>query len=207
MRLASSADFEAGGLYGGNGWPGYRRYPFFAQRAAVIHQRFPSGKVLVVGCGWGYLVDELLNLGGDAWGVDASSYAINKGKALSGVNAGTTLEGLAVGMRSDTGSRLVSADATNRQQLASARQTAGLSGSQRFEVVVTEDVLPVLSDAEVSVLVTEVRRLAVTVLHIVSPGDPSDPSKLAGLNWKSTSQWKQLAAPDLVLDVESGAVV
>ena len=48
----------------------YRRYPFFADRVAQLKQRFaPNGQALLIaGCGFGYLVDECVTAGYDAWG-------------------------------------------------------------------------------------------------------------------------------------------
>ena len=57
-RIASIEDFEQGGLY-----TSYTRYPFFKERATNLKGRITTGKVLIVGCGWGYLVDELVKLG------------------------------------------------------------------------------------------------------------------------------------------------
>lgn len=184
-RLASSADFEGpSGLYWEPGTEqGYRRYEFFARRADLILARHGAGgKVLVVGCGWGFLVDELLARGYDAWGLDGSAYAVAKAaEVLPAASAG----------------RVLLADAMNRSQVAAVRAAAGLSGNQRFKLVVTEDVLPVLTDAEVAIAVAECRRVASNVLHIVTPLQP-DTEQVAGLNWKTGAQWKTLAAPDAV---------
>ena len=190
MRLASASDFESGALYGP---PGYRRYPFFAERADLILNLYGAGgKVLVVGCGWGFLVDELLTRGYDAWGLDGSSYAIAKAAEV---------------LPAASAQRVLLADTTNRQQVVAVRAAAGVVGNQRFKLIVTEDVLPVLSDAEVAVAVAECRRVATNVLHIVTPGDPTDPSKLAGLNWKSIETWASLVAPDTLLNAEGNRIV
>ncbi len=206
-RLASQSDFEGGDLY-----TNYRRYPFFAERAAVIHERFPTGKILVVGCGWGYLVDELLKLGRDVWGIDASSYAINKGKSLSGnTSAGKTQEGLEVGMRADTGARLLVADTTSRQSLAAIHKATDLTGNDKFAVAVTEDMLPCLTDAEVTSTISELRLVATSLLHCVTPANTDDPEDMArrhpDLNWKKVEVWKALVNPDLVYDEERRKVV
>lgn len=188
MRLASAADFEGGGLY-----TQYHRYPFFAERAAELSRRFQNGKILIAGCGWGYLVEDALAAGFDAWGCDASAYAVAKSQEV-----------LAAPARS----RIIQADITVRSQLTTLRSTAGLTGAQRFRAVVTEDVLPVLTDAEITAALIELRRIAIAgaVLHIVTPGDPADPAKFAPLNWKPIETWRALCAPDLVLDAETGTV-
>lgn len=68
MRLASYEDFH-GGIY-----TDYRHHEGYAKRARLFCY-FPE-PILVVGCGFGFLVDELINLGKKAWGIDASPYAI-----------------------------------------------------------------------------------------------------------------------------------
>lgn len=196
MRLASKADFEGGALY-----TNYRRFPMFGWRAAWLTARYgTAGKWLVAGCGWGYLVDELVALGVDAWGIDASSYAVSKAQ-----EAGTLAPGV--------GNRVVLIDATNRSQLASLRSTAGLSGSQRFTVIVTEDILPVLTDSEASAVAAEARRVGTNICHVLTALRPDEDAaasiaagmRVSGLNWKTLAQWKTLAGVDTVLNAEGFA--
>lgn len=189
-RLASAGDFEGGGLY-----TQYQRYPFFGWRAEWLIQRYgTAGKWLIAGCGWGYLVDELVKLGVDAWGIEAAAYATTK--ALAEVP--------------NVASRIVLADATNRSQIAAARTTAGLTGNQRFSVLVTEDLLPMLSDAEASTAISEARRVATNIVHIVTalrPNEVAADSIATGqrspvVTWKTMAQWKALAGVDTVLNAE-----
>jgi hypothetical protein len=183
-RLASAADFEDGALYSD-----YQRFAFFAWRAEWLVNRFgPTGKWLVAGCGWGFLVDELLKLGVDAWGVDPSPYA--KAKATENLSAASA-------------ARVLQVDLTTRAQLASARSAAGLTGNQRFDVTVTEDVLPVFSDAEITVGLTELRRVSNAIVHIVTAVPSGDlATRAVGLNWKTMVQWKTLVGNDTVLNAE-----
>lgn len=68
MRLANEQDFF-GSIY-----TNYRHHEGYAKRARLF--RFFPEPILVVGCGFGFLVEELLNLKKEAWGIDASPYAI-----------------------------------------------------------------------------------------------------------------------------------
>jgi len=179
--LGSAANFEGGTLYSS-----YRRYPFYAERAAWVRSIVPTGKVLVAGCGWGYLVDELVALGLDAWGIDASTYCV--GRAV-------------------VSSRVLTVEATSRNRPAGARTAAGLGGSTKFAAAVTDDLLPCLTDAEASTALAELRRVATTLLHIVTPGAAADPAKAAGLNWKSHAAWKSFVGTDLVYSAEGKAVL
>lgn len=186
--LASAADFEQGGLYE----PPYSRFPFFQTRLDELKQRFaPTGqKLLIVGCGYGYLVDDAVTAGYDAWGVDASAYAINKGKTL--------LPAIA--------NRLIVADALVGAQLDAAATTAGLKRNVKWPLLVTEDVLTVMSDAEVQTCLTNTRaRCSTNLLHFVIPGDPqTEPSCDPRINWKTIDAWRAvLCPPDVVGDCET----
>lgn len=70
MRLASYTDFQNG--------PIYTHYPLppevYVKRAGLFRY-FPE-PILVVGCGFGGLVQALEDSGKLAWGIDASPYAI-----------------------------------------------------------------------------------------------------------------------------------
>jgi hypothetical protein len=184
-RLASAADFEGGLLY-----TDYRNYSFFADRALKIKGRVATGKVLVAGCGWGFAVGELLSLGIDAWGCDASPYALGKAVEVLPVNASA---------------RVILADCTSRTQLSALKTAAGLPGNQRFAFVVTEDLLPCLdNEAEVAAVLTELRRIGVTLFHIVTPKSEGN---TAPLLWRTLPEWKALVGNDLVMSAESGQVI
>lgn len=180
--LADASRFE-GGWYSA-----YQRYPFFAERAAWIHAQVPTGKLLVAGCGPGYLVDELVLLGRDAWGIDAAPYCASRF------------------IRTD---RIMQADSLVRSQLAAVRTFAGLQGNARFAGLITDDLLPCLTDAEATIAIAESRRIATVVRHIItcSKVDDVPGSRAAEMNWKTQAAWKALTTPDLTYDTETGAVL
>jgi SAM-dependent methyltransferase len=53
----------------------YRHHEGYAKRVRLF-AGFPE-PILVVGCGFGFLVQEFEKLGKEAWGIDASAYAFN----------------------------------------------------------------------------------------------------------------------------------
>lgn len=194
-RLASEADFFATYDAQGNKVPGtgniydnYQRYPFFAERAAFIAARFPVsvGKVVVFGCGFGYLVDELVKLGYDAWGCDAASYA--QGKATEVLQFASA-------------NRVIVANMGTPAALNNVRNAAGLTGQQRFAVGISEDVLPVCTDDnEARVGITSAHGIVSTtagrMFHWMTCTKPQEPNDLAsrypGLLWKSRAEWRAL---------------
>lgn len=168
---------------------GYRQYPFFQERIDSLKGRFaPNGqKLLVAGCGWGYLVQLAVAAGYDAWGVDASAYAVGKAQAAIGAALAP---------------RILQADVLNATQLRQAANAAGIpGGNPRFALLVTEDVLPCLTDGEITTAVTNLRaRCTSNLLHICTLADPSVVQD-SRCNWKTGAQWKALLSPpDLVVD-------
>lgn len=91
---------------------------------------------------------------------------------------------------------ILSEDGTSNASRGRIRQALGLSGSTRATWCISEDVLPVLSDAEAVQLATAMRQIGTNVAHWVSvatvSGDPR-------LNWKTLEAWKALVTPDKVV--------
>jgi hypothetical protein len=183
--LADASRFEGGA---GAWYSNYTRYAFFAQRAAWIHATVPTGKLLIAGCGWGYLVDALVKLGRDAWGIDASAYCV--GKAV-------------------VPGRVLQRSALVRADVNAVKTAAGIAANGRFAAGVTEDLLPCLSVPEITSALGELRRACTTLLHIVTPGDGTaqPPGRVAEMNWRTTQGWKDLVGSDPVYDAETGAVL
>lgn len=158
--LASWEDFENGGLY-----DQYRRYPFFATRAEHLVEHY-EGTFLIVGCGWGYLVDELLIRGVDAWGVDWSDYAIRSGRReLPHMQH-----------------RIVHGDARRHKDLQAV-------GPGQFDVAVSEDMLTVMDNpGEMLRVHQSMRQVSDSVVHIVSYEQP-DKTQDQRIRWHTAEWW------------------
>ena len=190
-RIATQADFQ-------QNWYSdvYQRYPFFAERAETIRGRFVNQSILIAGCGYGYLVDELRALGINAWGFDASAYAVQQ--------AATIVPG-----------RVTLADTLSRQQLSAARTFAGLSGNQRFGAVITEDLLPCLTLSEIPTALAELRRISGALFHIITCANERDEGidavaqgwRVPEMTWLSATEWKQLVGNDKIYDVERQVII
>jgi hypothetical protein len=183
--IADISRFEQGGWY-----DGYRRYPFFAERASWLNQVAPPGKILVAGCGWGYLVDELILLGRDVWGIDASAYCVSK---------------------SVVSDRILQRSVLVRSDLNATRTAAGIAANGRFAAGVTEDLLPCLTIPEVISALSELRRIiTVTALfHIITPGDGNaqPPGRVPDMSWRTQQEWKNIVGNDLIYNSETGSVL
>lgn len=173
-------------------WPvwysSYGAYPFLEQRAAWFDAEVPTGKLLIAGCGWGYLVALLNQLGRDAWGVDASPYCF--------ANRVTD--------------RVLQRSVLVRADLNAAKTAAGIASSGRFAGCLTEDLLPCLTGPnEAANALGELRRASTRLLHVVTPGDgtPAPPGRTPEMSWRTHVQWKQVVGADLVMSAEGGAVL
>lgn len=152
MRLASYEDFNNGPIY-----TEYRHHEGYAKRAKLF-EPFPD-PILVVGCGFGFLVEEFLRLGKCAWGIDASDYCIEN-RTNENVWQASIL------------------DYTDVPLL--------LAQLGAFETVITEDLLPYLSDDEALIASRHCDLLGHFVIHMVTEQGTVD------LNYHSTGYWQAL---------------
>ena len=204
MLLAAQQDFEpanaaegAAALYydpsSGNG---YWQFPFFQTRVDALKGRFaPNNQKLAIwGCAFGYLVALAVAAGYDAYGFDASAYAITRGKAL---------QPAAIGARLFQRSALVAADVTQ------SRRDAGLTGNQRYALLVTEDMLTCLTDAEIQTALPLLRGACSANLgHMLTSLDLAGSNPDPRINWKATAAWKTLLSPpDQVISSVDGSVM
>jgi 2-polyprenyl-3-methyl-5-hydroxy-6-metoxy-1,4-benzoquinol methylase len=149
MRLASRADFYDGPIY-----TQYRHHEGYAKRARLFRY-FPE-PILVVGCGFGFLVEEFKLLAKSAWGIDASQWAINN-RVNERVKLGDILD-------------------IRNWELG------------EFAAVVTEDLLPCLTDNEALLAARNCQALSPIVVHLVTEQGRAD------LNYHSTGYWMSLTS-------------
>jgi hypothetical protein len=179
--VANPKTFESPhGLYW-DGQQGYHRYDYFARRAASLDALLPPGPILVVGCGFGYTVDELIKIGRPAYGVDASAWAIQCGRAEC----------------PNVASRLYVGDALT---------TTGFQAIPGVAFVVTDDLVPCLEDAEIAVGAPIWRGLG-PVTHVITTTDHMSTEGRersdARLNWKTMAEWAAMLSEDSLYDAAS----
>ena len=177
-RIATQPDFGDATTPGYLYEPRYQEFPFHAQRAAWIQAAYPGvGKIIVVGCAYGYLVKHLRLLGLQAWGFDLSQWAIDR------------VDPAALPY-------CMFADVARNADRRAVKQMAGISSNGKFALAISEDVLPVLSDSEASTLVNVCQSDAVNTLHIITATHPEIPgdlaSRFAAITWKTQAEWRAL---------------
>lgn len=194
--LGNEFRFEQGGWYSN-----YTRYQFFSERASWVAS-LSSGPIGVAGCGWGFLVDELLNLACDAYGFDASEYCVSNTVRVSGRVV----------------PRIVKADALIDAQMGMFHSLV-METKSPIPLMVTEDMLPMLNDSEVAVALKTMNSVSAQMCHVVTCARPATPGSdviLEGdvdnrdpeINWKTLAGWKAMVgATNLVLDAETGSVI
>lgn len=127
------------------------------------------------------MVKHLTDLGyTDVWGSDVSAELITYGRAQYPALA----------------SRLLIADCLNNSgnalpSMTGVRRAAGLNGGNKFALLITDDLLTVLTDAEATIALTVLRATASTLIHVLWPkytdGTVQDPT----LNWRIVpSEWQ-----------------
>lgn len=147
----------------------------------------PGQKIALIGAGFGWIAEDWIAAGLSVVATDTSSWI----QANKGANATVTIlnEG---GLTN-----------TSRKNILSA---LGLNQNSKFDVVITEDVLPILSDAECQTLGSALRQFAVKLVHwlsILQPGAEQD----ARLNWKTLEDWKALMGSDTAVQRGSSRVL
>lgn len=213
-RLASRIDFEPNpndpaeyekAMYfnphtgGGYNHPG--RQKIYVKRADAIDREFgPPGtqKVVIAGCGYGYLVAILKDRGWDVVGFDLGDYALQR-----------ILDGE---IPADKQLLVVKADVMDTngpESTQTVRQLAGLTGQQKFDLCISEDLLPCLDDTELATALPNMRDMADTVAHIVTtvmvedpPGTYMSAADLhpgQALNWKTPEDWLALVGSDILI--------
>lgn len=147
MRLASEQEFSTA-------YTEYRWHDGYAKRARLF-QYFPE-PIIVVGCGFGFLVAEFEKLGKLVHGIDASEYCRDECRRLQ-VTRNFTLWNI-------------------------------LDGPPRLHAatVITEDLLPWLTDAEVTTCAENCALLSPLVVHLVTEHGQAD------YNYHSTGYWMSL---------------
>ena len=203
MRVSTLRDF------GLDGSPGilYTEYDagasYLVERAASIRGRFANltTRILVAGCGTGALVNLLTEQGyTQVWGCDASTELIEYGRTQYPALSSRLL---VANILNNSGNQLPS--------MTGVRRAAGLTGGSRFPLCITDDVLTVLSDAEVQTALTVLRATASTLFHVLWPIDP-DPNMAAqadqSLNWKTVpAGWQAvIGGGEWVMRADTGEV-
>lgn len=192
----------------GTGYNAPGRRAIYQRRRDVIASQFgpPDGRSLsIAGCGYGYLVDELTD---DGWtncaGFDDGVWCLTR--ILAGeLPASKKL----LVVKADV------LDETGPESTQTVKQQFGITGQNKIDLVISEDLLPCLSDAELTTALENMRDMATSVAHIVTvvdtdqngqefqpPGTYMSAADLhpgQELNWKTAAAWKELVSSDVLI--------
>jgi len=182
--------------YGREFYPGLEP---FIQRVEVLQGRglANNASVLVVGCGFGFLIERLITAGvTGVWGVEPGAWywdPANDGEWAPGIKARVADDWVGSG--------------TVQSSLVAL---GGVSGQARFGWVVDEDAVTMHSDAELPAFLAgcEARlqgNARGRIVHLVTPvgdGGPGD----SAVNWKTLAEWKAVEPAHTWVHVGTGEV-
>jgi len=188
-------------------------------------QNGPSDEVCIVGCGFGYLAERFQEVypGNGVAAVDTSAYVQSRAALTEDADLITMIAGLGLDHSLGEGAALFSALDTgetkallaiNDIDIAAARGVAavkalfGIQGGRKIDYIVSDDILPTLTDAEAVTLSAAMGDIGRTVVHLVTPGLADGSDKAGGAredldyNWHSLSEWRALVGPDRVASIQ-----
>lgn len=190
-RLATAARFGENGIggtwYGPDPYPSTleeaARWPQFAERAAWLHAQYPTGRIGVAGTGFALTQYFLFaNHRRQSWGFDIG-WAITRAGRMLGAQAGF----------------VASYDVLNATQMGTNFRRMGNTGSNKYAVIFTEDLLPCMdSEAEVGTARTNLLLAGTTLVHLISPDGPEVSTD--DMLWLPMSRWRQLLSSDRIVD-------
>ncbi len=163
----------------------YRRYDFFRHDAEFIASTFNliNKTVLVVGCAYGYLVDELRKQGIKSFGVDNSVYARSR------INRVFELE---------PDKKVLEGDTSKSTVWTGIKTQIGT-----IDFLITEDLFTDFEDSQISPFLSLCRNHSSRRLHILTcaPERPIQ-NRDHHFNWKSFAEWDSILKPDALLNRE-----
>jgi SAM-dependent methyltransferase len=155
-----------------------------------------NANVLVIGCGFGFLIEELAAAGiTDVYGLDPGPFYWDAAQAAEwdvSVKARVAQDWVGSG--------------TEKASL----NALGVTGQAKFTFVVDEDAVPMHSDAELPAFIAgcEARlqgNARGRIVHLVTTVGPYGPENQA-VNWKTLAEWKAVEPAHTWVDINTGVV-
>lgn len=173
-----------------NEWAaGYERdcsmYPAAAFAAGQIVNALniqPSDTVLILGCGFGWI---------------ANNIALITGCTLAAVDTSTWIQ---TRKAQDADIEILNADVSAGNGRAAVKQALGITGNNKATYALTEEVITCLTDQEAQQLSNWLHDLATNVVHWTTLRDDRKLARgnqeATGYNWKLISEWQALLPSD-----------
>lgn len=166
--------------------------------AALASKGMVKGqRIILVGAGFGWVAEEFI---AEGFGPPASTLS---GGLLCATDTSLFIAG---GATTQAIVPIVNADVLLSTGRSTIKSVLGLHGQSVADWCITEDMLPGFSDADCRSISAACRLIATNVAHwhmmLSVPGAQDQ-----RLNWKSISDWKALATPDIIVSRQTGAVL
>jgi len=167
-----------------------------------------NASVLVVGCGFGFLMEELIAAGiTDVWGIEPGSWywdAANDGEWATGIDNG---QGVSLTMKA----RVANDWLGSGTEQASLEAIGAGNVQEKFDWILDEDAATVHSDAELPAFIAacEARlqgNARGRIVHLVTTYNGQGTQTNPLVNWKTLAEWKAVAPNHNWVDINSGEV-
>jgi 2-polyprenyl-3-methyl-5-hydroxy-6-metoxy-1,4-benzoquinol methylase len=184
MLILTKADYNESYFNGGGAIGGYDNYSAttyssetaeqlatkFLEKSGILGINLVGKKVLVCGCAYGFLAKYLISLGVQAYGMDFSAYAISQ-------------------VPSDISTKVILGDARLDADFVRAKTLAGLTrANDKFDLIIDEDMLCCLSDAEAVTFRTLALKYSNMFIHLITVA----PVLSTWYNYKTITEWHTL---------------
>lgn len=128
-------------------------------------------KVLDIGCAHGFLVQYLVSLGIDAYGIDSSEYAISQASP-------------------EIADRLILGDVTVEDDFKRAKALAGLTkNNDKFDLIIDQDMIVCLNDIDAKTCCDLAKKYGNYVIHFMG----NSPSLSQWYNYHTIEEWIALS--------------
>lgn len=157
-----------------------------------------NAQILVVGCGFGYLIEYLLDAGiSDVYGIEGGSFYWDPANDAE--------------WRVDVKPRIANDWVGSGTEVASLQALPGITGQARFTWIIDEDAAPAHTDAELPTFIAglEARlqgNVKGRIVHLVTPDESGTggAGRDTSQNWKTMAEWKAVAPDHRWVNIGTG---
>lgn len=138
-------------------------------KASTLGAGIVGKKVLVCGCAYGFTVKYLVGVGVNAFGMDISSYAISQAPT-------------------EISNRVIVGDVRLAADFARVKSLAKITSNKKFDMIIDEDMMCCLNDADAVIYCNLMRQYGTWVIHLIDV----NPHLATWYNYHTLAEWKSL---------------
>lgn len=127
-------------------------------------------KVLDIGCAHGFLVEYLVELGADAYGMDSSEYAVSQASP-------------------EIADRIILGDVTVEDDFIKVATAARLEKGEKFDLIIDQDMIMCLDDAGAKICCSLAKKYGSYIIHFLGDSPHID----QWYNYHTIDEWAELS--------------